>query len=139
MARILIVDDESFFRRMLSHLLACAGYEIESAENAEQAWVRICDSGPYDLMISDLVMPGMSGIDLVRKLRDERPERVPVLILTARGQQITEDEARASGADAFMTKPFGSHELLKTVSSLVDSGRAVGAEDEAGEATGTDG
>ena len=137
-ARILIVDDEPFLRRILTYMLTGAGHQVECAEDGEQAWVRLGTMDPPDLIISDLMMPGMSGMDLVRKLRQERGNRTPVLILTARGQRFDEDEARTSGADAFMTKPFSSHELLERVRSLLEMG-AAREKGHSEEATGTDG
>ncbi len=118
-ARILIVDDEPFLRRILTYMLTGAGHKVECAEDGEQAWVRLGTMDPPDLIISDLMMPGISGIELVRKLREERGSQIPVLILTARGQRFDEDEARTCGANAFMTKPFSSHELLDRVRGLL--------------------
>jgi CheY-like chemotaxis protein len=134
-ARILVVDDEAFLRRLLTYMLTGVGYEIECAEDGQQAWERLCGADPPDLVISDFMMPGMTGLDLVRRLREQGDRHIPVLILTARGQgMIDEQEARRSGADAFMTKPFSSRDLLEKIEVLL----APGAADDAG-ATGTDG
>lgn len=130
--RILVVDDEPFLRRILTYLLTGAGHQVECAADGEEAWARLAGTDLPDLLITDLMMPGLSGIDLVRKLRHERQFDKPVLILTARGQRVDEDDARASGADAFMTKPFRSQELLARVGSLLPA-------EERPEATGTDG
>jgi CheY-like chemotaxis protein len=138
-ARILIVDDEPFIRRILTHLLAGTGYEVESAEDGEQAWRRIQDGYRPDLIISDLMMPGMSGTDFVRRLRSGAGAVIPVLILTARGQEEDAEDARRAGADAFMTKPFSSHELLGIVSSLIAASGVEASDHSDREATGTDG
>lgn len=143
-ARILIVDDEAFIRRILAHLLSGAGYDVESAEGGEQAWRRIREGGRPELIISDVMMPGMSGTDFVHKLRVEGYGTIPVLILTARGQEEDAEDARRAGADAFMTKPFSSHELLGNVASLIAASGARLADREVldprdGGATGTDG
>lgn len=119
--RILVVDDEPFLRRILTYLLTGAGYRVECAEDGHQALEKLSGPDLPDLLITDLMMPGLSGTDLVRKLRQEREFGKPVLVLTARGQRMDEVEARASGADAFMTKPFRSQELLKRVDALLES------------------
>lgn len=136
--RILIVDDEPFLRRILSYMLTGASYEVEFAEDGEKAWERLASGqGHPDLVISDLMMPGISGVDLVRKVREQGWKDLPVLILTARGQEVDETEARGGGANAFMTKPFRSSELLEKVSELL--GREEEAADDSGtsDATGT--
>ena len=138
-SRILIVDDEPFIRRILARLLVGAGHEVESAEDGEQAWRQIREGSRPDLIISDLMMPGMSGTDFVRRLRTEESRSIPVLILTARGQEVDAEDARRAGANAFMTKPFSSHELLGTVLSLMSSVNPQVADPRNGGATGTDG
>ncbi len=143
MARILIVDDEPFLRRILTYMLTGAGHEIDCAEDGEQAWERLTGSDPPDLVISDLMMPGISGVELTRRFREWLDERqgkyVPVMILTARGQRVDEDEAHRSGADSFMTKPFSSQELLEKVTRML-AGAGGGPQIETErEATGTDG
>lgn len=119
MARILIVDDEPFLRRILSCMLAGAGYEVEVAEDGEQAWDRIQGAEPPDLLISDLMMPGITGIELVRRVRARGGAYLPILILTARGQGVDKDEAHESGADAFMAKPFNARALTETVQKML--------------------
>jgi DNA-binding response OmpR family regulator len=118
-ARILVVDDEPFLRRILTVMLAKAGHEVECAEDGADAWSRLGGPSPPDLVISDLMMPGLSGLDLVRKLRREYRSTIPFLLLTARGHPLDEADALQSGADAFMTKPFCQKELLEQISLLL--------------------
>lgn len=137
--RILVIDDEPYIRRLLTRLLDCAGYEVDSVEGGKQALRQIREGNRPDLIISDLMMPEMSGTDFVRRLREEESRPVPVMILTARGQEVDAEEARTAGANAFMTKPFSSHELLETVSSLMSAINPKEADPRSEGATGTNG
>jgi two-component system, OmpR family, phosphate regulon response regulator PhoB len=125
-ARILVVDDEPFLRKILTVMLTRAGHQVECAEDGDCAWARLVGSAPPDLVISDLMMPGMSGLDLLRRLRHEHGATVPFLLLTARGHPLDEAEALQGGADIFMTKPFSQKELLEQVSGLLARGSSGG-------------
>lgn len=122
--RILVVDDEPFLRRILTYMLEKAGHQVECAEDGNDAWNRLNGSDPPDLVISDLMMPGLSGTDLVRRLRSDAGSDVPFLLLTARGNPLDREDAHECGADAFMTKPFCQRELLDQVTALL--GRRTG-------------
>jgi two-component system KDP operon response regulator KdpE len=121
-ARILVVDDEAPIRRWLKVNLETRGYAVDTAETGEQAITAFENQRP-DLLILDLLMPGMGGIDVVRKLR--AVSTLPIIVLSAIGEEGQKVEALEIGADDYMTKPFGMEELFARIRSLLR--RAAGA------------
>jgi two-component system KDP operon response regulator KdpE len=109
---ILVVDDESQITRVLRTTLSAQGYEIRVANDGETALEMARDFAP-DLVITDLAMPNMNGIELCRNLR--RVSQVPILVLSVRGEERSKVEALDSGADDYITKPFSTGELLARV------------------------
>jgi DNA-binding response OmpR family regulator len=135
---IWVVDDEPFLLKILTFMLTGEGYGVECIENGQDAWARL-DAGELpDLVISDLMMPGLSGTDLVRRIRTKRID-VPVLVLTARGQPHDEAEVLAAGADAYMGKPFRSKVLVARVGEMLAARGIVPPSNAPAQATGTDG
>ena len=110
MARILVCDDEPGIREFLSEALAEDGHEVTAAHDGDEA-ARLLDERRFDLVLTDLKMPGRDGMDLVRKLRAEQPE-VEVILLTAHGTVSTAVEAMKLGAFDYLQKPVGSPEEL---------------------------
>jgi len=110
--RILIVDDEPQITRVLRRSLTTHGYEVRSAADGESALETFGDWSP-NLVITDLSMPNVSGLDLCRKLR--KISSVPIIILSVRGEEQTKVEALDSGADDYIMKPFGMDELLARI------------------------
>jgi two-component system KDP operon response regulator KdpE len=108
-ARILVVDDESQILRALQTSLQGAGYEVEVAETAEEATTSAA-THPPQAVILDLMLPDGSGIDVCRELR--RWTNVPILVLSAVGDEQEKVAALDAGADDYVTKPFGIDELL---------------------------
>ena len=121
-ARILVVDDEASIRRSLKKNLETRGYTVDAAETGEKAMKAFENRRP-DLLILDLLMPGMGGIDVVRKLR--AVSTIPIIVLSAIGEESQKVQALELGADDYMTKPFGMEELFARVRSLLR--RAAGA------------
>ena len=121
-ARILVVDDEAQIRRSLQVNLERRGYTVEIAEDGEQAMRRFTNRRP-DILILDLVMPGMDGVEVVRQVRAS--SAVPIIVLSVLGDEQHKVEALETGADDYMTKPFGTEELLARIRSLLR--RAAGA------------
>lgn len=121
-ARILVVDDEASIRRSLKKNLETRGYTVDAAETGEKA-IKAFENRRPDLFILDLLMPGMGGIDVVRKLR--AVSTIPIIVLSAVGEEAQKVQALELGADDYMTKPFGMEELFARIRSLLR--RAAGA------------
>lgn len=110
--RILIVDDEPQITRVLRRSLTSHGYEVRSAADGESALETFGDWRP-DLVITDLSMPNVNGIELCRRLR--KLSTVPIVVLSVKGEEKTKVEALDAGADDYVTKPFGMDELLARI------------------------
>jgi CheY-like chemotaxis protein len=103
---ILIVDDEDSIRDMLSIALDAAGYNVLQALNAQTAHSLVVDRNP-DLILLDWMMPGTTGLELLRRLkRDEITEKIPVIMLTAKAQEANKLSGLDAGADDYIVKPF---------------------------------
>jgi two-component system KDP operon response regulator KdpE len=110
--RILIVDDDPQIRRVLRTSLIAHGYEIDSARNGEEALDKLREAR-FDLVMLDVNMPGMSGLEVCRWLR--AGSDVAVIMLTVRSEEADKVEALDAGADDYITKPFGFPELLARI------------------------
>jgi two-component system KDP operon response regulator KdpE len=110
--RILIVDDEPQITRVLRTALTTQGYDVRIANDPEEALLVFHDWSP-DMVITDLAMPGITGIELCRRIRLK--SHTPILILSVRDQDRSKVEALDAGADDYVTKPFSIHELLARV------------------------
>ena len=110
--RILVVDDESQLTRVLRTGLTAHGYDVRTAADGVEGLKQANDWRP-DLIITDLAMPNMDGLELCRKIRSV--SQVPVIVLSAKGEEKIKVEALDLGADDFITKPFGIDELLARV------------------------
>ena len=119
MARILIAEDDSDLRLLVSLKLESAGHQVVSVEDGATA-AHHCRVMRPDLVILDLMMPGMSGLEVCRFIRAD-PDLVstPVILLTARAQQADIEAGRAAGVDEYLTKPFSPRELAGRVDSLL--------------------
>jgi two-component system, OmpR family, KDP operon response regulator KdpE len=109
---ILVVDDESQITRVLRTSLSSHGYDIRVANDGETALEIMKDWSP-DLVITDLAMPNMDGLELCRRLRAKT--QIPIIVLSVRGEERTKVQALDAGADDYVTKPFGMEELLARV------------------------
>lgn len=117
--RLLIVDDEPHLLRALEALLGAEGFEVTTARSGAEALVKLAQGLP-DLIISDIRMPGMSGYELARQLRDSsRTALVPIVFLTAKGESEDRIEGFRAGVDAYFTKPFIPNELLAMVNNIL--------------------
>jgi DNA-binding response OmpR family regulator len=123
MARILIAEDDSDLRLLVSLKLESGGHQVVSVEDGATA-AQHCRVMRPDLVILDLMMPGMSGLEVCRFIRSD-PELVstPVILLTARAQEADIAAGRAAGVDAYLTKPFSPRELAGQVDSLLGVAR----------------
>lgn len=125
-ARILVVDDESHILHVLSLKLQNAGYQVITASDGEEG-LHVAIAESPDLVITDLQMPYMSGIDLCRALA-ERPStrQMPVIILTARGYALSENDLATGNVKEVVSKPFSPRLLIQMVQSLLDSSTLAG-------------
>ena len=116
---ILIVDDEAPIREMIAVALEMAGYDCQEAENAQQAHAMIVDRKP-DLILLDWMLPGTSGIELARRLkRDELTDSIPIIMLTAKGEEDNKIQGLEVGADDYITKPFSPRELVARLKAVL--------------------
>ena len=116
---ILVVEDEQEIRELLVFTLLRDGYEVVEAETAEVALEKIDNSLP-DLILVDWMLPGMDGIDLAKRLRrDELTADLPIVMLTARGEEADKLQSFAGGIDDYITKPFSPRELLARLKALL--------------------
>ncbi|HKJ09719.1 MAG TPA: phosphate regulon transcriptional regulator PhoB [Gammaproteobacteria bacterium] len=118
-ANILIVEDEPAIREMVGFALERAGFGWQEAEDAAGAQARIADRAP-DLILLDWMLPGTSGIDLARRLkRDELTDQIPIIMLTARGEEEDKVRGLEVGADDYITKPFSPRELVARIRAVL--------------------
>jgi two-component system, OmpR family, alkaline phosphatase synthesis response regulator PhoP len=116
---ILIVDDEEDIRVVLQGCLEAAGFQVRTASNGMDALERI-RSNPPDLIIHDVMLPDITGLDVCALIkRDRRLRRIPIILLTARSQPKDRLTAASLGADAYMNKPLKADELLAEVRRLL--------------------
>jgi two-component system KDP operon response regulator KdpE len=110
--RILVIDDEPQITRVLRASLSAQGFDVRTANDPEEG-VRLFREWPPDMVITDLAMPGMTGVEVCRAIR--ATSTTPVLVLSVRDQERSKVEALDAGADDYVTKPFGIQELLARV------------------------
>jgi two-component system phosphate regulon response regulator PhoB len=122
-ARILIVEDEEALSLLLRYNLEKEGYEVETVARGDEADTKLKERAP-DLLVLDWMLPGVSGIELCRRLR-LRPETksLPIIMLTARGEESERVRGLATGADDYVVKPFSVPELIARVRSLLRRAR----------------
>lgn len=111
-ALVLVADDEPPMRRFLRASLAASGYRVVEAESASEATARIADHNP-ELVLLDLGLPDADGVEVVRAVRGW--SRVPIVVVSARGREQDKVDALDAGADDYLTKPFGTAELLARI------------------------
>ena len=119
MITILIVEDTPSERELMSHYLRESGYTVINAVSAQEALSKAIEQKP-DVIITDVVMPGMSGFELCRSLKKHPvTEKVPIIICTSKNQEIDRLWGMKQGADAYLTKPFTREQLVRTVKAIV--------------------
>ncbi len=118
-ARILIVEDEEALSVLLKYNLEAEGFDVDIACSAEQARVQIDEQVP-DLLMLDWMLPGLSGIELCRRIRaSKKTADIPILMLTARGEEDERVRGLDTGADDYMVKPFSVPELMARIKALL--------------------
>src|SRR5499433_3814085 len=118
-ARILIVEDEEPLTLILRYNLESEGYAVDASARGDEAELRLKETPP-DLAVIDWMLPGLSGIELIRRLR-AKPEtrRLPIIMLTARGEEGERVRGLATGADDYIVKPFSLPELIARIGALL--------------------
>jgi DNA-binding response OmpR family regulator len=123
MERLLLVDDDVELCEILTDYFSAEGFAVESAHDGVRGLAR-AKSGEHAIMVLDLLLPGMRGLDVLRQLRAE--SNLPVLILTARGDDVDRILGLELGADDYLAKPFNSRELLARVRAILRRARPSG-------------
>lgn len=119
MITILVVEDTPSERELMSHYLRESGYTVINAVSAQEALNKAIEQKP-DVIITDVVMPGMSGFELCRSLKKHPvTEKVPIIICTSKNQEIDRLWGMKQGADAYLTKPFTREQLVRAVKAIV--------------------
>lgn len=118
LSTILIVEDSPSELELMSHYLKEGGYTVIQATGAKEALQKVASQKP-DIIVTDVVMPGMSGFELCRALkRNPNTENVPIVVCSSKNQEIDRLWAMRQGADAYITKPYTRDELLLAIKSL---------------------
>ncbi len=118
LSTILIVEDSPSELELMSYYLKDSGYNIIKASGAKEALQKASSEQP-DLIVTDVVMPGMSGFELCRSLkRNPATQKVPIVICSSKDQEIDRLWALRQGADAYVTKPFTREQLLRAIKSV---------------------
>lgn len=121
--RILVVEDEAALAYLLVYNLEAEGYQVEHVDNGDEAELRIAETPP-DLVILDWMLPGVSGLEICRRLRAREGARdMPVIMLTARGEENERVRGLSVGADDYVVKPFSTPELMARVRALLRRAR----------------
>jgi two-component system chemotaxis response regulator CheY len=116
----MLVDDSATILLSISSILAKAGYAVEKASSAPEGLKKFSAGGKIDLLITDLNMPGMNGIELIRAVRQLAHCRfMPILLLTTESEQSKRMEAKAAGASGWIVKPATADGLLGTIKAVV--------------------
>lgn len=121
--RILVIDDDRAARLLLERVLVRAGYQVVLADDAEQGLAHL-NAGGFDLLVTDKNLPGIDGLELVRRARAQNPKLQAVLVT---GFPTTETRAHATGLGvfAYVTKPFGVHDILETCNAAIRAREAA--------------
>jgi len=121
MKTVMLVDDSATILLSMSTILSKAGYGVEKASSAEEGLTKFKGGIKPDLLITDLNMPGMNGIEFIKKVRTDVPNLrfMPILFLTTESQQSKRDEAKAAGASGWLVKPVNAEQLLGTIKLIV--------------------
>jgi DNA-binding response OmpR family regulator len=119
--RILIADDDAFIRRPLEWILLQEGFDAETACDGDECMERL-RAEPPDLLILDVMMPGLDGFEVCRRIKDDPNLRhVPVVLLSARGREHDRERGLALGAAEYLTKPYSPTDLMQRIRGLLES------------------
>jgi CheY-like chemotaxis protein len=118
--RVLVADDDPEICTLIKTILTKGPYEITLCNDAESALVHIQHDEPYDILISDFMLPGISGIELITQVRQNgATSRMPIVMISGHNNYAMDARAKAAGANAFLNKPFTLSQLRTTVHQLL--------------------
>ncbi len=120
MAKILVADDEQLIRKLISDCLEKEGHTVFQGEDGDSAFALFQNESPFDLIILDIMMPGLDGWQLCRKIRET--DGVPIMLVSARSQDFDQIMGFESGADDYVTKPFSLAVLMRRINTLLKRG-----------------
>ncbi|ATS17519.1 two-component system response regulator [Parathermosynechococcus lividus PCC 6715] len=119
MSTVLVVEDTPSEMALIASFLKDSGYTVISATDAKEALQKVTQYKP-DVVVTDVVMPGMSGFELCRSLKkNPETEKLPIIVCTSKNQELDRLWAMKQGADAYITKPFSREDLLRALKSVV--------------------
>jgi DNA-binding response OmpR family regulator len=119
--RVLVADDEPHIRRILATLLEAHGFEVDQASDGDQALEILSGDTPYRIALMDIMMPGKTGLEILQAVRPlSHRATLPMMILTAKGQDADREAAFRLGASDFVTKPFSPKKLLVRIDQLLE-------------------
>ena len=119
-SRVLVADDDPEICTLINTILARGPYDVTLCSDAESALVHLRTDAPYDILISDFMLPGISGIDLITQVRkDAATRRMPIVMISGHNNYAMDARAKAAGANAFLNKPFTLSQLRTTVHQLL--------------------
>lgn len=117
---ILVVEDEAAIRDMLNFTLSAANYQVLEAHNAEQAWQMLNQDDLPDCLLLDWMLPGVSGVELAKRIRSkDKFSQMPLILLTARGEENDQVQGFEAGADDYVVKPFSPRALVARIKALL--------------------
>ncbi len=127
--RVLVADDDPEICMLIKAILARGSYDVTLCYDAESALVHLRKDEAYDILISDFMLPGISGIDLIKQVRkDAAMSRIPIVMISGHNNYAMGERAQEAGANAFLNKPFTAVQLRTTVKQLLtDPLSALGA------------
>src|SRR6202049_5137403 len=118
--RVRVADDDPEICTLIKTILARGPYDVTLCEDAESALVHIQRDDPYDILISDFMMPGISGIELITQVRQHRPTpHMPIVMISGHNNYAMDERAKEAGANAFLNKPFTLAQLRSRVHQLL--------------------
>jgi two-component system alkaline phosphatase synthesis response regulator PhoP len=127
MAKILVIDDELHITHVVALKLRNAGYEVDTAGDGEEGY-ELATTGGYNLIITDIQMPYLTGIELAHKLaRNSELKNLPIIVLTARGYKLEQDALEGTAIRTILSKPFSPREVLAHVEDILSEGKSKAA------------
>jgi DNA-binding response OmpR family regulator len=130
--RVLVADDDPEICTLIKTILRSASFEVQVCTDAESALVHLQRDKPYDILISDFMLPGISGIELITMVRaSPATARIPILMISGHSNYAMDARAKSAGADHFLNKPFTLTQLRSTVTALASKYRPLTAAEEA--------